>query len=65
VIDRDYRIVTWNRHREIGVQGIPRDSVIGRDVFEVLNQTAARQIAQEFERAFRREKSSASSSARR
>ncbi|MCV4754290.1 hypothetical protein OFC37_33015, partial [Escherichia coli] len=21
VVDRDYRIVTWNRHREIGVQG--------------------------------------------
>ena len=36
VIDRDYRIVTWNRHREIGAQGIPRDSVIGRNVFQVL-----------------------------
>ena len=25
VVDRDYRIVTWNRHREVGDQGIPRD----------------------------------------
>ena len=36
VVDRDYRIVTWNRHREVGVQGIPRDSALGRDVFQVL-----------------------------
>jgi len=36
VVDRDYRIVTWNRHREIGTQGIPRDEAIGRNVFSVL-----------------------------
>jgi len=53
VIDRDYRIVTWNRHREIGVQGIPRDSVIGRDVFEVLSNQPHDRLRQEFERAFR------------
>ena len=53
VIDRDYRIVTWNRHREIGVQGIPRDSVIGRDVFEVLSKQPHGKLRQEFERAFR------------
>ncbi len=52
VIDRDYRIVTWNRHREIGVQGIPRDSVIGRDVFEVLAKQPRGRLRQEFERAF-------------
>ena len=52
VIDRDYRIVTWNRHREIGVQGIPRDSVIGRDVFEVLAKQPHGKLRQEFERAF-------------
>lgn len=52
VIDRDYRIVTWNRHREIGVQGIPRDSVIGRDVFEVLSKQPHGKLRQEFERAF-------------
>ncbi len=53
VIDRNYRIVTWNRHREIGVQGIPRDSVIGRDVFEVLAKQPSGRLKQEFERAFR------------
>lgn len=53
VIDRNYRIVTWNRHREIGVQGIPRDSVIGRDVFEVLDKQPPGKLQQEFERAFR------------
>jgi len=52
VIDRDYRIVTWNRHREIGVQGIPRDSVIGRDVFEVLSKQPHGKLRQEFVRAF-------------
>ena len=52
VIDRDYRIVTWNRHRENGVQGIPRDSVIGRDVFEVLSKQPRGKLRQEFERAF-------------
>lgn len=53
VIDRDYRIVTWNRHREIGVQGIPRDSVIGRDVFQVLDKFPEGRLRKEFERAFR------------
>ncbi|MCY7346110.1 MAG: PAS domain-containing protein, partial [Pyrinomonadaceae bacterium] len=52
VIDRDYRIVTWNRHREIGVQGIPRDSVIGRDVFDVLAKQPRGKLRHEFERAF-------------
>lgn len=53
VVDRDYRIVTWNRHREIGVQGIPRDSVIGRDVFRVLAKFPEDKLRSEFERAFR------------
>ncbi len=53
VIDREFRIVTWNRHREIGVQGIPRDSVIGRNVFEVLAKQPKGKLRQEFERAFR------------
>lgn len=53
VIDRDYRIVTWNRHREIGVQGVARDSVIGRNVFEILSNQPENKLRQEFERAFR------------
>jgi two-component system, NtrC family, sensor kinase len=53
VVDRDYRIVTWNRHREIGEQGIPRDSAIGRDIFSVLSKYPQGRLRQEFERAFR------------
>lgn len=53
VVDRDYRIVTWNRHREIGVQGIPRDAAIGRDVFKVLSRYPEGRVRDEFERAFR------------
>ena len=53
VIDRDYRIVTWNRHREMGGQGIPREKVIGRSVYEVLTKIPENKLSQEFERAFR------------
>lgn len=53
VIDRDYKIAMWNRHREIGEQGIPRDSVIGRNVFEVLAKYPHSKLSREFERAFR------------
>src|SRR5258708_16333707 len=52
VVDRDYRIVTWNRHREVGVQGIPRDAAIGRDVFQVLAKFPQGRLRQEFERVF-------------
>ncbi|MFN6964416.1 MAG: two-component system sensor histidine kinase NtrB [Pyrinomonadaceae bacterium] len=52
VVDRDFRIVTWNRHREIGAQGIPRQSAIGRDVFEVLARYPQGRLRREFERAF-------------
>ncbi|HEX6125430.1 MAG TPA: ATP-binding protein [Pyrinomonadaceae bacterium] len=53
VVDRDYRIVTWNRHREIGTQGIPRDAAIGRNVFNVLARYPEGRVREEFERAFR------------
>ncbi|MGB2750981.1 MAG: ATP-binding protein [Pyrinomonadaceae bacterium] len=53
VVDRDYRIVTWNRHREVGKQGIPRDIAIGRDVFDVLEKYPQGRLREEFERAFR------------
>jgi two-component system NtrC family sensor kinase len=52
VVDRDYRIVTWNRQRENGLQGIPRDSAIGRDVFQVLAKYPEGRLRNEFERAF-------------
>jgi two-component system NtrC family sensor kinase len=53
VVDRDFRIVTWNRHREVGVKGIPRDTAIGRDVFEVLARYPQGRLRDEFERAFK------------
>ncbi len=53
VVDREYRIVTWNRHREVGSQGIPRDIAIGRDVFDVLEKYPQGRLKAEFERAFR------------
>jgi two-component system, NtrC family, sensor kinase len=53
VVDRDYRIVTWNRHRENGAQGLPRDAVIGRNVFKVLSRYEEGRVRNEFERAFR------------
>jgi len=52
VIDRNYRIVAWNRHREIGDQGIARDSVIGRNIFEVLTKYPKKQLMEEFEQTF-------------
>lgn len=52
VIDREYRIVTWNRHREIGDQGLSRESVIGRKVFDVLTKQSKKQLLEEFERTF-------------
>lgn len=53
VVDRDYKIVTWNRNREDGEQGIPRDLAIGRDLFDVLERYPKGRIRDEFERAFR------------
>ncbi|HVF30389.1 MAG TPA: ATP-binding protein [Pyrinomonadaceae bacterium] len=53
VVDRDFRIVTWNRHREIGTQGIPRDAALGRNVFDVLARYPQGRVREEFERAFR------------
>ena len=51
-IDRDYRIVAWNRHRELGKQGIPREAVMGRNVFDVLLRQPREVLEREFERAF-------------
>ena len=53
VIDRDYQIVTWNKQREIGAQGMPREAVIGRNVFQVFSKYPQSRLKQEFERAFR------------
>ncbi len=53
VIDRDFKIVAWNKHREIGSQGVPRDEALGRNVFEVLTRQPQSKLKNEFERGFR------------
>jgi PAS domain S-box-containing protein len=51
-VDRNFRIVAWNRNREIGGQGIPRDDAIGRNIFDVLTRQPREMIELEFARAF-------------
>ena len=51
-VDRDYSIVAWNRNREQGGQGIPRDVVLGRNVFDVLTRQKRQILEHEFARAF-------------
>ena len=53
VIDRNYRIQMWNRKRETGTQGLRRDRVVGRPVFEVLTRQPPEQLKEEFDRVFR------------
>lgn len=53
VVDRNYRIVTWNKNREVGEQGVPRELAVGRDVFDVLDRYPQGRQREEFERAFR------------
>lgn len=52
VVDRDHRIVIWNRKREIGTQGLRRDEVLGRQVFEVLNRQPEGELRAEFDLVF-------------
>lgn len=51
-IDRDYSIVAWNRNRELGGQGIPREEVLGRNIFNVLTKQKRDVLEAEFARAF-------------
>ncbi|HEY0003981.1 MAG TPA: response regulator [Pyrinomonadaceae bacterium] len=51
-IDRGYRIVAWNRNRELGGQGIPRQDALGRNIFEVLTRQRRNVLEREFARAF-------------
>jgi two-component system, NtrC family, sensor kinase len=52
VVDRDLRIVAWNRNREIGGQGIERQQVIGRSVLEVFSKMPHQRLKREFEQTF-------------
>jgi two-component system NtrC family sensor kinase len=53
VVDREYRIQIWNRKREMGTQGLRRDEVVGRPVFEVLTRQNAVQLREEFDDVFK------------
>lgn len=52
VIDRAYRIQFWNRKRETGTQGLKRDDVVGRPVFEVLTRQPEEQLKADFDSIF-------------
>jgi two-component system NtrC family sensor kinase len=52
VIDRTYRVQAWNRKRETGTQGIPRDQALGRPVFEVLHRQPRELLRREFDEVF-------------
>jgi two-component system NtrC family sensor kinase len=52
VVDREYRIVLWNRKRESGTQGLRRRDVIGRTVFEVLSRQPAEMLRASFNEVF-------------
>jgi two-component system NtrC family sensor kinase len=51
-VDRDYRIVAWNRNRELGGQGVPRGKALGKSIFEVLTRQPRELLEREFARAF-------------
>jgi two-component system NtrC family sensor kinase len=48
VVDRDMRIVAWNRNREIGGLGASREEVLGKNVFSVLTRQPRRVLEDEF-----------------
>ena len=52
-VDRNYRVVAWNRNRELGELGIPRGSVLGRNVFHVLTRQKREVLESEFSRVFK------------
>ena len=52
VIDREYRIQSWNRKRETGMQGVSREEAIGRTIFEILHRQPAEMLRREFDDVF-------------
>jgi two-component system NtrC family sensor kinase len=51
-IDRDYRIVAWNRNRELGELGLPREEALGRNIFDVLTKQSRELLKREFSKVF-------------
>jgi two-component system NtrC family sensor kinase len=52
VIDSKYRIQAWNKKRETGMQGVKRDEVMGRTIFDVLHRQDAGDLRREFDEVF-------------
>jgi two-component system, NtrC family, sensor kinase len=52
VIDRQYRIQAWNRKRETGTLGVPREEAIGRIIFDVLHRQPREMLQREFDEVF-------------
>jgi two-component system NtrC family sensor kinase len=51
-IDREHRIVAWNRNRELGELGMPRGEVLGREIFDVLTKQSRELLEEEFRKVF-------------
>jgi two-component system, NtrC family, sensor kinase len=51
-IDREHRVVAWNRNRELGELGMPRGEVLGRNIFEVLTKQSRELLENEFKEVF-------------
>lgn len=51
-VDRDKRIVAWNRNRELGELGVPRGKVLGRNIFDVLTKQSRELLEREFNKVF-------------
>jgi len=51
-IDRDHRIVAWNRNRELGELGVPRGEVLGKSIYDVLTKQKRELLEREFSGVF-------------
>jgi two-component system NtrC family sensor kinase len=51
-IDREYRIAAWNRNRELGELGMPREDVMGKNLYEVLTRQRRETLQREFAHVF-------------
>jgi two-component system NtrC family sensor kinase len=51
-IDRDHRIVAWNRNRELGELGVPRGEVLGKSIYDVLTKQSRELLDREFSKVF-------------
>ena len=49
VTDREHRVRLWNRKREVGTLGVPREEALGRTVFDVLPRQDATLVRRELD----------------